>query len=107
MNINYNLSEILKILDNIKQEKLYSDDIEIINDTYDNLEKILNKDGITKENLDAINENIKYLDINYDDLFDLVNYYDPIYIYYKNMLRKKYVDELRNKNKEKFKKEIK
>jgi len=56
---------------------------------------------MAKEKLKFINENIKYLDIEYDNLFDLVNYFVIIHTVYSKAIRKIEVEELRRKNREK------
>lgn len=88
---------LIKILDC----KTYDADNSIIKETLNLVKKLSVEDKITHDLLNKINENIKYLDQKYDDLYELVNLFDPICFYYENLLKKNYTYFLRKQNREK------
>ena len=90
------------MLKNLLESEKYQDEYTLIKETYLNVVKLYeNKDDVTSDDLDNINENIKYLDMKYDDLFDLVNLYDPIRINFKKVIQEKKVKKIREENKKK------
>ena len=94
------MRKLIDKFNDIDINEKYSDDIKMINKTINILNQMLDNESIiTNTLLDYIDDNIKYLDQKYDDLYDLVNIYDPIKIEYKIQLHKKYVNDLRRKNK--------
>ncbi|MBQ3020935.1 MAG: hypothetical protein IJD92_01765 [Bacilli bacterium] len=99
-NIDNNIKNIIDILKLLKTEKTYKEDLNIINNLYREFEILLQTEKIEEINLEIINENINYLDQKYDNLYDLVNLYSLIYIYYKKIIHKNYVNNLRNNNRE-------
>ncbi|MBR2840859.1 MAG: hypothetical protein IKF01_03200 [Bacilli bacterium] len=94
--------KLTKMLKNLLESEKYQDEYTLIKETYLNVVKLYeNKDDVTSDDLDNINENIKYLDMKYDDLFDLVNLYDPIRINFKKVIQEKKVKKIREENKKK------
>ena len=64
---------------------------------------ILNDDNITNDFIDKMDNDLNYLDQKYDDLFDLINLFDPIYVELKRRNHTKYVEKLREENRKKRK----
>ncbi len=94
--------KLTKMLKNILESEKYQEENTLIKETYLNVIKLYEKkDDVTLDDLDNINENIKYLDMKYDDLFDLVNLYDPIRINFKKVIQEKNVKKIREENKKK------
>lgn len=101
MEIN-NLKEMLKILNTIFNDQRYDEDKNLIKKTIDEISDLLvDENQMNDTTLELIKHNINYLDRKYDDLYDLTNLYDPVYISYKKQIHNKYVAELRKKNKQK------
>ena len=98
------VQQIIEYLNNIVSNEDYIDDIKVINYLlfYFN-DFIVNPQNIKEDLLDYVDNKIIYLDQKYDDLYDLVNMYDPIKIECKNNLHKKYVENLRKENRKKKK----
>jgi len=55
--------------------------LEFIYISLDSLEK--NKESLTDKLLEEIEKSINYLDQKYDNFYELVNLFDPIYVGYK------------------------
>ncbi len=101
MEIN-NIKEILKTLNTIFNDEKYDEDKDLIKKTSDKISDLLvDENQINDTTLELIKHNINYLDRKYDDLYDLTNLYDPVYISYKKQIHNKYVAELRKNNKKK------
>ena len=98
-----NLNKMLDILSEISKSNEYKENSKLINDTLVRVNSILvNEANITVEDLDLLNENIKLLDRTYEDLFELVNLYDPVYYNLKRNIHKYHVEQIRNIIKQKF-----
>ena len=92
--------DILKSLENDNQ---YDNDFALIQDLIKRINIILNNDNITNEFIDKINNDLNYLDQKYDDLFDLINLFDPVRFELKKINHIKYVEKLREENRKKRK----
>ena len=69
---------MLDILKSLENDTQYDDDFTLIQDLIKRINEILNDDNITNEFIDKIDNDLNYLDQKYDDLFDLINLFDPI-----------------------------
>ncbi|MDD2496002.1 MAG: hypothetical protein PHE29_12515, partial [Tissierellia bacterium] len=97
-----NLKEMLKFLNIILNEQKYAEDKGLIKKTSDEISDLLvDENQMNDTTLELIKHNINYLDRKYDDLYNLTNLYDPVYIGYKKQIHNKYVAELRKRNKKK------
>jgi len=97
-----NLKKIDDILNSMLYKKEYNQDKEVIEDLKNKInDLLLNEEKVTVGTLDTISNNIKYLDIKYDNLYELVNLFDPVEIEYREMIHKKYVENLRKLNRRK------
>ena len=76
--IKNSLNKMIEILNSIKGDKQYSNDNILICDLIQRINSILNNDNITNDFLDKMDYDSNYLDQKYDDLFDLINLFDPI-----------------------------
>ena len=96
------IKKMLDILQNIFELPKYQEDLEIITNLSNKIRDLQNNpDFITVNNLDEMYKQIQYLDMKYDDVFDLVNLYDPIYIFLKKELHRKEVKKIRERNRKK------
>lgn len=96
------IAKMLQILESLLKNSIYDKDYSIIRSTYELLDTKLT--NISNYDLESIRKNIEYLDRKYDDLEELVNLYDSINGYYKNIIRKKQVSEIRKNNQAHIKK---
>ena len=94
---------MIEILNSIKGDKQYSNDNILICDLIQRINSILNNDNITNDFLDKMDNDLNYLDQKYDDLFDLINLFDPICFELKKKNHIKYVEKLRDENRNKRK----
>ena len=93
------MEEIIKLLNSILSDFKYIDDKELIKEIKTIFNKFLNdENSITSDSLNYVDDKIKYLDQKYDDLYDLINLYDPIRIKYELYLHQKHVENLRKIN---------
>ena len=92
-----NVKELQYFLKRIEKENAYKKDRKLINDLYKDVIVLHANKDINVDMLDKINEKIKYLDIEYDDLDELVILYTPLYIKLKEEIHKKEVAKLREK----------
>ena len=97
-----NVLKLTTMLKNLLESEKYQEENALIQETYLKVVKLYKKkDNVTSDDLDSINENIKYLDMKYDDLFDLVNLYDPIRINLKKIIQEKKIKKIREENRKK------
>ena len=96
------MNEIKEYLKN-KIEKIENqEDKSLLEKIYLAIEKLENKENLLKEEyLEEIEKSINYLDQKYDNFYELVNLFDPIYVDYKKKIKDKYVQSLREKNRAK------
>lgn len=92
------LNKMLDILQTLTNDKTYYDDFTLIQDLIKRINSILNDDNITNDFLDKMDKDLNYLDQKYDDLFDLINLFDPICFELKRKNHIKYVERLREEN---------
>ena len=97
---------MLDILKSLENDNQYNDDFTLIQDLIKRINSILSDDNITNEFLDKMDNDLNYLDQKYDDIFDLINLFDPIYVELKRKNHIKYVGKLREENR-KRRKEVK
>ena len=71
---------MLDILKSLENDTQYDDDFTLIQDLIKRINGILNDDNITNDFIDKMDNDLNYLDQKYDDLFDLINLFDPIYV---------------------------
>ncbi len=94
---------MLDILKSLENDTQYDDDFTLIQDLIKRINGILNDDNITNDFIDKMDNDLNYLDQKYDDLFDLINLFDPIYVELKRRYHTKYVEKLREENRKKRK----
>lgn len=92
---------MLDILEHLVNDNQYDDDFTLIQDLIKRINSILNDDNITNDFLDKMDKDLNYLDQKYDDLFDLINLFDPIYVELKKKNHINYVEKLREENRKK------
>ncbi|MDD2435644.1 MAG: hypothetical protein PHO63_05290 [Bacilli bacterium] len=93
---------MISLLNHLLNDQQYYEDIDLINNTIDEIVNLLSDDNyINNETLILIEDNINYLDVKYDDLYELINLYDPIKTSYKQLIHDKYVERIRKENREK------
>ena len=97
---------MLDILKGLESDNQYDDDFTLIQDLIKPINSILSDDNITNDFIDKMDNDLNYLDQKYDDLFDLINLFDPIYVELKRRNHTKYVEKLREENR-KRRKEVK
>lgn len=98
------LAKIVIILDNLLKNDKYSNDFDLI----ENLKSKINdlicyKEMFDLQVIDYIKEKLYSLEEKYNDIFDLIYYYDPIYITIKNNIHKKEIADLRKKQRKRKK----
>lgn len=93
-----NLEQLLKLLKKISDDNKYQADRELIKQIYNKLEQLKIKHSRNIDDLEYVRDKINYLDQKYDDLYDLVNLYEPKYIEIKKNIHSEYVQELRKQN---------
>ena len=101
--IEKDLNKILEILNVIVKDQQYYDDFTLIQDLIKRINSILSDDNITNDFLDKMDNDLNYLDQKYDDLFDLINLFDPICFELKKKNHIKYVEKLREENRKRRK----
>ncbi len=94
---------MLDILEHLVNDNQYDNDFALIQDLIKRINIILNNDNITNEFIDKINNDLNYLDQKYDDLFDLINLFDPVRFELKKINHIKHVEKLREENRKKRK----
>ena len=94
---------MLDILEHLVNDNQYDNDFALIQDLIKRINIILNNDNITNEFIDKINNDLNYLDQKYDDLFNLINLFDPVRFELKKINHIKYVEKLREENRKKRK----
>ena len=94
---------MLDILKSLENDTQYDDDFTLIQDLIKRINEILNDDNITNDFIDKMDNDLNYLDQKYDDLFDLINLFDPICFELKKKNHIKYVEKLREENRKKRK----
>ena len=96
------INNIKNIIDNLLKEDKYFNEYNLLNELIEKINYLANnKDKITLEYLDYIKEKFNYLEQNYNEIFDLTYYFDPIYIELKNNIHKREVSKIREKQKNK------
>lgn len=103
--IEESLNKMLDILKSLENDNQYDDDFTLIQDLIKRINSILSDDNITNDFLDKMDNDLNYLDQKYDDLFDLINLFDPICFELKKKNHIKYVEGLREENRKKRKRE--
>ena len=99
--IKESLNKMLDILEHLVNDNQYDNDFALIQDLIKRINIILNNDNITNDFIDKIDNDLNYLDQKYDDLFDLINLFNPIYVELKRRNHTKYVERLREENRKK------
>ena len=94
---------MLDILEHLVNDNQYDNDFALIQGLIKRINIILNNDNITNEFIDKINNDLNYLDQKYDDLFDLINLFDPVRFELKKINHIKHVEKLREENRKKRK----
>lgn len=69
---------MLDILKSLESDNQYDNDFTLIQELIKRINSILSDDNITNDFLDKMDNDLNYLDQKYDDLFDLINLFDPI-----------------------------
>ena len=93
------MQQIIDYLNNIVSNDIYKEDFKTINEIISILNAFVNDpENITVDLLDCVDDKIKYLDQKYNDLYDLVNMYNPLKFECKSNLHKRYVTDLRKEN---------
>ncbi len=92
---------MLYILKNLSNNKQYDHDIILINDLIKRISNMLNNNDMTDDFLDQMNNDLNYLDQKYEDLYDLINLFDPVRFELKRKNHINYVESLREENRKK------
>ena len=92
---------MLYILKNLSNNKQYDHDIILINDLIKRISNMLNNNDITDDFLEQMNNELNYLDQKYEDLYDLINLFDPVRFELKRKNHINYVENLREENRKK------
>ena len=92
---------MLYILKNLSNNKQYDHDIILINDLIKRISNMLNNNDITDDFLEQMNNDLNYLDQKYEDLYDLINLFDPVRFELKRKNHINYVENLREENRKK------
>ncbi len=92
---------MLYILKNLSNNKQYDHDIILINDLIKRISNMLNNNDMTDDFLDQMNNDLNYLDQKYEDLYDLINLFDPVRFELKRKNHINYVENLREENRKK------
>lgn len=92
---------MLYILKNLSNDKQYDYDIILINDLIKRISNMLNNNDMTDDFLDQMNNDLNYLDQKYEDLYDLINLFDPVRFELKRKNHINYVENLRKENRKK------
>lgn len=92
---------MLYILKNLSNDKQYDYDIILINDLIKRISNMLNNNDMTDDFLDKMNNDLNYLDQKYEDLYDLINLFDPVRFELKRKNHINYVENLREENRKK------
>lgn len=95
------LNEIINILNGLLNDKKYIKDYSLINDLKNKILYIKNNEYIDLDELESLNNNLKYIEEEYNDILDLTYYFDPIYIKIKKENQKRVIEELRKSNRKK------
>ena len=93
-----NLIKLLVLLKKLSDDNKYQEDRELIKQIYNKLEELKIKHSTNIDDLEYVQDKINYLDQKYNDLYDLVNLYEPEYIKIKKNIHSEYVQELRKQN---------
>lgn len=94
---------MLYILKNLSNNKQYDHDIILINDLIKRISNMLNNNDMTDDFLDQMNNDLNYLDQKYEDLYDLINLFDPVRFELKRKNHINYVENLREENRKRKK----
>ena len=89
---------MLDILKGLENDNQYDNDFTLIQDLIKRINSILSDDNITNDFIDKMDNDLNYLDQKYDDLFDLINLFDPVRFELKKKNHIKYVEKLREEN---------
>lgn len=97
-----NIKKLTNMLKDMQEHQKYQDDLNVITELYIKIGELQNYQRTTTMIiLDEIRNQIQYLDMKYDDVYDLVNLYDPIYIDCKKEIKKRNVKKIREENRKK------
>ena len=94
------LKQILAFLTRILEKNDFNEDKQIIQYLFKELEK-LEHQLPTDNKLEELQKIIVDLEIKYDDLNDLVYYFDPLYVKIKKNIHEEKIKEIREDNKRK------
>ena len=94
---------MLDILKSLESDNQYDNDFTLIQELIKRINSILSDDNITNDFLDKMDNDLNYLDQKYDDLFDLINLFDPVRFELKKINHIKHVEKLREENRKKRK----
>ena len=94
------LKQILAFLTRILEKNDFNEDKQIIQYLFKELEK-LEHQLPTANKLEELQKIIVDLEIKYDDLNDLVYYFDPLYVKIKKNIHEEKIKEIREDNKRK------
>lgn len=94
------LKQILAFLTQILEKKDFSEDKQIIQYLFNELEKMEHQLP-TDNKLEELQKIVIDLEIKYDDFNDLGYYFDPLYVKIKKTIHEEKVKEIREENKRK------
>lgn len=104
--INNGLNQMIEILHNISNKTKYQNHKKIITNIYNDITKILSDIKYAdNKTLDNIEKQLNYLTDSYneEEIYDLLNIYAPIHYHITKINKKRYVEKLRQQNREKRK----
>ena len=94
-----NIKKLVNMLKDMQRHQKYQADLNEITELYIKISELKNyQRTATMIKLDEIRDQIQCLDMKYDDVYDLVNLYDPIYIDLKKEIKKRNIEKIRREN---------
>lgn len=98
--LNNDLDNLLLFLKEVLSEHDFNNDRVKVNCFYKEIEKMKEKLP-TIEKLNELQEIALYLEVNYEEFYEIDNYFSPIYSKVKNIIHKEKIDKLRRENRRK------
>lgn len=101
--LNNDLDNLLLFLKEVLSEHDFNNDRVKVNCFYKEIEEMKEKVP-TIEKLNELQEIALYLEVKYEEFYEIDNYFSPIYSKVKNIIHKEKTDKLRKENRRKRRK---